>query len=172
MKNNQAFTLIELLVVVLIIGILAAVALPQYQKAVDKSRMSNLITIAKTVMDAQETYYLSNGQYTDDWEQLSIGFQGSIYHTNTWYMSNGIKMILAADGVMDMVMITDSRLPDIQLAAGYPHTGNESWSKYWRCYALSTNERAKRLCQLVTNRKNRNTTSQDSDIYYFPGMPY
>jgi len=72
MKNKQAFTLIELLVVVLIIGILAAVALPQYQKAVWKSRFVQAKTMAKTLATAEDVYYLANGTYTLDVDELAI----------------------------------------------------------------------------------------------------
>ena len=71
-NTRRGFTLIELLVVVLIIGILTAVAVPQYQKAVWKSRYTQAKTMAKSLSDAMEVYYLDNGAYTADLYALDV----------------------------------------------------------------------------------------------------
>ncbi len=74
--KKRAFTLIELLVVVLIIGILAAVALPQYQVAVQKAKLARLIPLVNAVYTAEEVYYLANGSYTNNLSLLDLEVGG------------------------------------------------------------------------------------------------
>lgn len=71
-KGMAGFTLIELLVVVLIIGILASVAMPQYNKAVEKSRATQALAILKSLYAAQETYYMANGLYATSFDELDL----------------------------------------------------------------------------------------------------
>ncbi len=69
---KRGFTLIELLVVVLIIGILVAVAVPQYQKAVEKSRAAQPIALLKTAYDMATVHYLETGTYPNSFDEMGM----------------------------------------------------------------------------------------------------
>ena len=71
-QNRQAFTLIELLVVVLIIGILAAMAMAQYQKSVTRARLAEAKLLVKEISQAVKLYTLSNGQLPSNESDIGI----------------------------------------------------------------------------------------------------
>ena len=76
--NTKGFTLIELLVVVLIISILAAIALPQYQLAIYKSRAAQLFLAVRTIKLAEQAYFLQRGTYTANLDDLEIKIPASV----------------------------------------------------------------------------------------------
>ena len=90
MKRTQAFTLIELLVVVLIIGILAAIALPQYRFAVERARAAEAVTHVQTWYHAIKRYYLANGNYPQNTasalNDIDIILPASGYFSKTYYI--------------------------------------------------------------------------------------
>jgi prepilin-type N-terminal cleavage/methylation domain-containing protein len=91
--NKKGFTLIELLVVVLIIGILAAIALPQYFKAVEKSRATEALSILGSLSAAMERARLvsSTNVYPTTLATLDITFadkNGTVVSGSSWSTKN------------------------------------------------------------------------------------
>ena len=87
--NKKGFTLIELLVVVLIIGILAAMAMPAYFKAVERARASEADTLIGTVVNAQQRYKMKTGNYASNWTSLDVAPANAT--ANAYYCTKGTQ---------------------------------------------------------------------------------
>ena len=150
--NVKAFTLIELLVVVLIIGILSAVALPQYQKAVYKARATEAMLMLKAVHEAQERYYLANGSYTSDWSNLDISIPAELIIESeepTGSLPNSNKYYYRCSEDTCWAMVDNPNMPTFE----YNHNHAPKWKgNFWCIFAGSSKQitktnTAKSICQ-------------------------
>ncbi len=146
----RGFTLIELLVVVLIIGILAAVALPQYQKAVARTRLAGAISLATSIVQAERVYHMANGEYTVDVDHLDIQLPGEFTRkyletSTSLYISGQLHVYLYINGVggSPRVVIRSTQIPS------FVNMSFDSEGAYYWCGVLKTDpqvELGKSIC--------------------------
>ena len=156
MKNDkQAFTLIELLVVVLIIAILVAVAVPQYKKAVLKSRYIQLITAIESIAKAQEIYYLQKGKY-GELSSLDISLE------NASHYQIGLDLRENSEAISGW-LLPDSNLRYIRFLE---HTTHKT-KKY--CRAFSSKKIYHSICASLTQKPIKSLPSGENHVnYLFP----
>ncbi len=148
------FTLIELLIVVLIIGILSAVALPQYRVAVAKSRLATIIPVVRGAKDSLEMYYMANGIYPPD-AGTDFGFDITVpagcTNSGTTYANdchNGVIYDLLNRGEPNVQgFSTKDKVGFLMWLDHSAHPGET------RCFAASSDETANSVCKSMGGRE-------------------
>ena len=130
------FTLIELLVVVLIIGILAAVAVPQYQNAVLKTRLVQTITACDVLFKASRMYWLANGKWPTSFAPLDIEMPGTLNNAKTTVIGEYFQCdyIASSPSIMCYVRRNGKNLNHLGIRVFF-----ETQGRRW-CFASPDNE--------------------------------
>jgi len=74
--SSKGFTLIEVMIVIMIIVIITAVFMPQYEKAIEKTKVSEALLVTRAIADANRMYNLKNGSYSANIDDLDIQVTG------------------------------------------------------------------------------------------------
>jgi len=120
MKVKKGFTLIEVLIVVIILGILATIAIPQFAKMTKKARLAEAWTNLAAIRTAQSVYYLEQDKYTTAINQLDGGTESSLNFNYTVTVSgatynaiaNGTNLATGVSAWMTEKGVSGSSIPD------------------------------------------------------------
>ena len=148
---KRGFTLIELLVVVLIIGILSAVAMPQYTAAVEKARVAEALQNISVIEKQIDLYRLENPTGTDSYADFaSVELSGGSWESGKYKTKNFIYHItLADDGDADLEIIKNGMDYSLHSATEWDSlngTAKHSGNFYHICATQGT-DIGKKICK-------------------------
>ncbi len=161
---KKGFTLIELLVVVLIIGTLTAVAMPQYQTALLKSRLGAAIPIAEALKVGAELDYTETRQVPTSSADLPIAPPANCQRDDNGKVvcPNMYLLVSSSAGVADVMVFVPTRArAEIGYRAWLNVPPNEEANRAGRreCLAVSGNERAAQVCRGLTRHSKMASSS-------------